>query len=108
MYSKRRLLRIKLYLTKYLSQKHHIIKSDKMKIQVYMTQNCPKCTAFGKNLEEAIKELEFKGMIKYLNLEEAREIGLTSCPAIILNDEIKSMGKLLSIDELKAILKGSN
>ena len=76
-----------------------------MKIQVYMTQDCPKCATFGKNLEESINELDLDEEIEQLDLEQAIEIGVTSCPAIIINGEIKSRGILLSVEELKKLLK---
>jgi len=76
-----------------------------MKIQVYMTPDCPKCAVFGKNLEEAIRELNLDQGIERLDLEQAIELGVTSCPAIIINGEIKSRGNLLSVEELKKLLE---
>ena len=76
-----------------------------MKIQVYMTSDCPKCTVFGKNLEEAVNELNLDQNVEKLDLEQAIEMKVTSCPALIINGEIKSLGTLLSIEELKKLLK---
>ncbi len=76
-----------------------------MKIQVYMTDDCPKCEAFGKNLKEAMNELSLDEGIEMLDLKHAIKINVTSCPAIIINGDIKSMGILLSVEELKEILK---
>ncbi|MGB9937784.1 MAG: thioredoxin family protein [Methanobacterium sp.] len=76
-----------------------------MKVQVYMTPDCPKCILFGKNLEESIKELGFDEEVEKLDLEQAIKMEVTSCPAIIINGEIKSRGALLSVEELKEMLK---
>ncbi|MCZ3372943.1 MULTISPECIES: thioredoxin family protein [Methanobacterium] len=76
-----------------------------MKLQVYMTDDCPKCMAFGKNLQEALKELNLDEKIERIDLKHAIEMNITSCPALIINGEIKSMGALLSVKELKKMLK---
>ncbi len=76
-----------------------------MKLQVYMTDDCPKCALFGENLEEAMKELKLDDTIGRIDLEHAIEMNITSCPALIINGEIKSRGTLLSVKELKKMLK---
>lgn len=76
-----------------------------MKLQIYATDDCPKCTAFRKNLKEAVKELNLDNNIERIDLEHAININITSCPSLIINDEIKSMGTLLSVEELETILK---
>ncbi|MGB9979278.1 thioredoxin family protein [Methanobacterium sp.] len=76
-----------------------------MKIQVYMTDDCPKCTIFGKNLKEAISELNLDDKIERIDLKDAVKMNVTSCPALIINSEIKSMGTSLSVEELKKMLK---
>ena len=76
-----------------------------MKLQIYATDDCPKCTAFRKNLEEALKELNLDNNIERIDLEHAIKMNITSCPALIINGDIKSMGTLLSVEELKEILK---
>ena len=58
-------------------------------------------TAFGRNLKEAIKEFNLDEKIEQLDLKQAIKMGVTSCPAIIINGEIKSRGNLLSVEELK-------
>ena len=62
-------------------------------------------TAFRKNLKEAVKELNLDNNIERIDLEHALKMNITSCPALIINDNIKSMGILLSVEELKNILK---
>ena len=76
-----------------------------MKLQVYMTDDCPKCGAFRKNLKEAVKELDLTEEIERIDLEQAIKLNITSCPSLIINSDVKSMGKLMSVKELKRILK---
>lgn len=76
-----------------------------MKVQVYMTSDCPKCELFGRNLKEAERELDLDEEIERLDLKQAIKINVTSCPAIIINGDVKSTGKLLSVEELKNMLK---
>ncbi|MEN6553345.1 MAG: thioredoxin family protein [Methanobacterium sp.] len=76
-----------------------------MKLQVYRTDDCPKCGLFWKNLKEAVKELNLDEKIERIDLEHAIKMNITSCPALLINGEIKSMGKLLSVEELKKMLK---
>ena len=78
-----------------------------MKLQVYMTDNCPKCARFGENLEEAMKELKLDEEIERIDLEHAIKRNITSCPALIINNDVKSMGKLMSVEELRKMLKES-
>lgn len=76
-----------------------------MKLQVYATDDCPKCMVFRKNLKEAVKELNLTEEIERIDLEQAIKLNITSCPALIINDDVKSMGKLMSVEELKRMLK---
>ncbi|WP_424354931.1 thioredoxin family protein [Methanobacterium sp. MBAC-LM] len=76
-----------------------------MKLQIYLTDDCPKCGLFWKNLKEAVKELNLDEKIERIDLEHALKMNITSCPALIINGEIKSMGTLLSVEELKKVLK---
>lgn len=76
-----------------------------MKLQVYATDDCPKCMMFRKNLNNALKELNLTEEIERIDLEHAIKMNITSCPALIINSDIKSMGKLMSVEELKWILK---
>lgn len=75
-----------------------------MKIQVYATY-CARCLSFVRNLEEAIKELDLDEKIEKIDLDTAIKINIRSSPTITINDEIKSSGELLSVDELKKLLK---
>lgn len=76
-----------------------------MKIQIYMTYRCPRCETLEKNLKEAINELNLDVEIERIDVEQATKMKVTSSPALIVNGDIKSYGIVLSVDELKKILK---
>lgn len=74
-----------------------------MKIQFYATKNCSRCQQFKVNLMEAIKKLNLDDEIEEIDVIEAISKGIKSSPSIIIDDEIKSSGEVLSVDELKKI-----
>lgn len=75
-----------------------------MKIQVYATY-CARCLSFVKNLEEAVKELNLDEKIERIDVDTAIEMNIKSSPTLIINDEMKSSGDILSVEELKNLLK---
>lgn len=77
-----------------------------MKIQVYATY-CERCLTFVKNLEGAIKELNLDEKIEKIDLDRAIKMNIRTSPTLIIDDEIKSSGDILSVEELKKILKES-
>jgi len=77
-----------------------------VKIQVYRTHGCAKCQEFSRNLELAMKELGLNiSLIEEIKLDKARDMDIRGCPTLILNNEVKSSGEALSVDELKKLLK---
>ncbi len=75
-----------------------------MRIRVYSTY-CARCLSFVRNLEEAIKELNMDEKIEKIDLDTAIKMNIRSSPTLIIDDEIKSSGDVLSVDELKKLLK---
>jgi len=67
---------------------------------------CPKCEKLEKNLDKALKELNMEAIIlKVENLAEIVSYGVMSTPGLVIDEEVKSIGKALSVDEIKKILK---
>ena len=69
---------------------------------------CANCVALKKVVEEAIKNID--GNFEVLKIEDAQEImnyQIMSTPGLVINDEVKSVGKLLSIEEVTALINGS-
>jgi small redox-active disulfide protein 2 len=76
-----------------------------MKIEI-LGPGCPKCKALFKNVEKAIKDLCLQAEVtKIEDIEKIVEAGVMMTPALVVDGKILSSGKILSVDEIKKILK---
>ena len=75
-----------------------------MKIQVLGT-GCPKCRKLTANAEAAVESLGADCEVeKITDLNEILAFGVMMTPAVAIDGEVKSSGKLLSTDEIKRLL----
>lgn len=75
-----------------------------MKIQV-LGSGCKKCKNLYDNVERAVKEMGLDCEIeKVEDMQMITSMGVMMTPAIVIDGEIKSFGKLLSSDEIKESL----
>lgn len=75
-----------------------------MKIEILGT-GCPKCEALKKNVETAVQELGIEAEIsKVTDIVEIANRGVMMTPALSVDDEIKLVGKLAAVSELKTLL----
>lgn len=75
-----------------------------VKIQILGT-GCPKCKKLTENAEKAIRELdEGYEIIKVKDINEIMKFGVMITPALAIDGEAKSVGKVLSKEEIKKIL----
>ena len=66
---------------------------------------CSKCEKLEKNLDKVLKELGIDATIEKVDdLIELVSYGVMSTPGFVVNDEVKSVGKALSVKEIKKIL----
>ena len=74
------------------------------KIQILGT-GCPKCKKLTANAEEAAKAFggEFE-IQKVTSIDEIVRFGVMMTPALAIDGEVKSVGKILSADEIKKLL----
>jgi small redox-active disulfide protein 2 len=74
------------------------------KIQI-LGMGCPKCKKLAENAEKAAHEVdgEFE-IIKVTDINEIMKFGVMLTPALVVDNEVKSSGKVLSADEIKKIL----
>lgn len=75
-----------------------------MKIQILGT-GCPKCKALTANAQQAVAELGIDAEIE--KIEDIREImkfNILMTPGLAIDGEVKSVGKVLSPQEIKALL----
>jgi small redox-active disulfide protein 2 len=77
-----------------------------MKIQVLGT-GCPKCKALEQHAREAVAELALEAEIdKVTDIEAIMEMGVMMTPALAIDGEVKSVGKVLTKDQIVTYLKG--
>lgn len=77
-----------------------------MKVQILGT-GCPKCRKLAANAEEAIAKAGVDAQIvKIDKLAEIVAFGVMSTPALAVDGEVKAAGKVLSVEQIEAILKG--
>ncbi|MBP6964682.1 MAG: TM0996/MTH895 family glutaredoxin-like protein [Armatimonadetes bacterium] len=76
-----------------------------MRIQILGT-GCPKCKALMENAEIAIRQAGLDIEIeKVTDLAEIMKFGVMMTPALAVDGEVKSAGKLLSPEEIARLLK---
>ncbi|MBI5460260.1 thioredoxin family protein [Methanobacterium sp.] len=74
-----------------------------MKIEIYGT-GCGNCKAVEKNAEKAIKDADADAdaeIVKIQEMDKIFEAGITGTPGLGIDGEIKSMGRIPSVDEIK-------
>ena len=75
-----------------------------MKFQV-LGSGCAKCKALGQHAEAAAQALGLEYELeKVTDMNAIIDAGVMSTPALAVNGEIKSMGKVLSVDDIKTLL----
>lgn len=76
------------------------------KIQILGT-GCPKCQKLTANAKAAADELGLDYEIeKISDLGEITKFGVMMTPALAIDGEVKSAGKLLDADAIKPLLQG--
>jgi len=74
------------------------------KIQILGT-GCPKCKKLTENAESAAKELGVAYEIeKVTDINEIMKFGVMITPALAVDGQVKSVGKVISPDEIKKML----
>ena len=71
------------------------------KIQILGT-GCPKCKKLAENAETAAKELDVEyELVKVTDINEIMKFGVMITPALAVDGDVKSAGKVLSAEEIK-------
>ena len=77
-----------------------------MKIEIY-GPGCPKCKRVFLNTQKAVKDLHPEPeVVKVEDIQEIVNAGIMMTPALAIDGEVKSAGKVLSVDEIKKLLPG--
>lgn len=75
-----------------------------MKIEILGT-GCAKCQALTLHVKEAVaKKGLFAQIEKVEDIVKIMEYGVTSTPALVIDGKVVSSGRLLSVDEIVALL----
>ncbi len=75
-----------------------------MKIEILGT-GCPKCEALAKNVEAAVRELGLDAeIVKVTDIVKIANRGVMMTPALSVDDDVKLVGKVATVDDLKALL----
>ena len=76
-----------------------------MKIEILGT-GCAKCKALENNAKEALTKIGgFHSVEKVEDMIEIMNYNVVSTPALVVDGQVKSTGKLLSVDEIVKILE---
>jgi small redox-active disulfide protein 2 len=74
------------------------------KIQILGT-GCPKCKKLTENAEAAAKMLGIQYEIqKVTDINDIMKFGVMLTPALVVDGQVKSVGKVVSSDEIKKML----
>ncbi len=76
-----------------------------MKIQILGT-GCPKCKMLEANAQAAIGEINLDAVIlKVTDINEIMDFGVMMTPALAIDGDVKSVGKVLSKKQIIEILQ---
>jgi len=74
-------------------------------IQILGT-GCSKCKALAANAEVAVKTMGIEATIeKVEKIQDIMKFGVMTTPALVIDGQVKSAGKLLSPDEIRKMLE---
>ena len=75
------------------------------KIQILGT-GCAKCTKLAENAKKAAQELGVEYELdKVSDINEIMNFGVMTTPALVVDGDVKSAGKVLSADDIKKVLQ---
>jgi len=67
---------------------------------------CDKCKKLESNVKEAIQSLGIEASEEKIeDFKQIMAFGVMQTPALVIDEKVKSIGKVLTVDELKNILK---
>jgi small redox-active disulfide protein 2 len=75
-----------------------------MKIEILGT-GCAKCKKLYENARQAVKDLDVNAeVVKVEDIQDIMNAGVMMTPALAVDGDVKSTGKLLGVDDIKKIL----
>ncbi len=75
-----------------------------MKIEI-LGVGCAKCKTLEKNVRQAVNELGIQAEIKKIeDITEIMNYGVMATPALVVDGDVNSSGKLLDVEMIKTLL----
>lgn len=66
---------------------------------------CPNCRKLHENTEHALKELKLEAVIEEVkDIEKIIDYGVMKTPALVVDEKVKSSGRVLSVEEIRKLL----
>ena len=76
-----------------------------MKIEI-LGMGCPRCKKLYENVKQAVKDTGKEAeVVKVEDIAKITDYGILATPALAIDGNIKSSGKVLSQDEIKKLLE---
>jgi len=76
-----------------------------MKLVQVLGPGCPKCENLAKNAELAVREMGIEAAVeKITDIDTMIDFGVLMTPALAVDGEVKAVGRVLSVEEIKAML----
>jgi len=77
-----------------------------LKIQILGT-GCPKCKQLMANAEKAVETSGVDAQVEKIDqVQEIMKFGVMSTPALAVDGDVKSAGKVLSVEQIQQMLEG--
>jgi small redox-active disulfide protein 2 len=75
-----------------------------MKIKVLGT-GCSKCKKMENNVHQAVSEMGSDATVEKIeDVMEIMKYGIMGTPALVIDEEVKTVGKVLTVDQIKKYL----
>lgn len=79
--------------------------SDSVVFKV-LGSGCKKCQTLEANVKQACEKTALKAVVEHVkDFSQIASYGVMSTPALVLNEEVVSAGKVLSAEDVKAIIR---
>jgi small redox-active disulfide protein 2 len=76
-----------------------------MKIEI-LGSGCSKCKKLEENSREAVKKMKVKAdIVKVTDMDKIIECGVMMTPALVIDGEVKSSGRIPDVEEIEKWLK---
>ncbi len=67
---------------------------------------CKNCLLLEKNVREAVEKMKSSAeVIKISSIDEIVDFGVMMVPALVINEDVVSVGKLLTIEKITELIK---